>query len=132
MASLSQIRDALAASMAGVAGLRTSAFVPDNPRPPIAVVMPERIVFDTNAGRGLDSYTFVVTLLVGRADDRAAQLNLDKFIVGSGSIKTAIEADRTLGGTVQTCRVTEMANYQSVPVGETLLLGAQFTVEVYA
>jgi hypothetical protein len=132
MATLSEIREALATKMSNVTGLRTSAYIPDNPRPPIAVVMPERILYDTNANRGMDSYTFTVTVLVGRADDRAAQRNLDQYIVGPSSIKTAIEADRTLGGKVQSCRVSEMTNYQQVPVGETLLLGAQFNVEVWA
>lgn len=117
--------------MSTISGLRTSATVPDNPRPPIAIVLPESVTYDMNARRGLDRYQFTVTLLVGRADDRTAQNSLDKFVVGSGSIKTAIEADRTLGGIVNTCRVTEMRNYASLPVGEVLYLAAQFSVEVY-
>lgn len=129
--SLSTIRVALATSMSTISGLRTSATVPDNPRPPIAIVVPESVTYDMNASRGLDRYQFTVTLLVGRADDRTAQNSLDKFVVGSGSIKTAIEADRTLGGIVNTCRVTEMRNYASLPVGEVLYLAAQFSVEVY-
>ncbi|HEY7823623.1 MAG TPA: hypothetical protein VIG24_12345 [Acidimicrobiia bacterium] len=132
MATVSEIRTALATKMADVYGLRTSAHVPDNPRPPMAVVMPERIIYDTNANRGLDSLTFTITVLVGRADDRAAQQNLDKYLLGDDSVKGAIEADRTLGGKVQSCRVTEMNAYQQVPVGETLMLGAQLTVEVWA
>ena len=132
MAVMSELRVALADAMSAVPNLRTSATVPDAPRPPIAVVMPDRIVYDLNARRGADTYFFTVMLLVGRADDRAAQNNLDAYLVGPNSIKAAIEADRTLGGKADTCRVTEMNNYASMPVGETVYLAAQFVVEVTA
>jgi hypothetical protein len=132
MSSLIDIRDGLATRMATIEGLRTSATVPDNPRPPIAVIFPERIAYDLNAKRGADTFFFTIMVLVGRADDRAAQNNLDAFVVGQKSIKGAIEADRTLGGSANTCRVTEMNNYASMMVGDTLYLAASFTVEVVA
>ena len=132
MATVFEIREALATKMATITGLRTFPYIPDNPRPPLAVVIPERISYDTNANRGLDDLIFSVTVLVGRADDRAAQRNLDQYILGESSVKKAIEADRTLGDKVQSCRVTEMLNYQQVPYGEQLMLGCQFTVEVWA
>ena len=132
MSSMSELRVALASSMGSIAGLRTSSTVPDNPRPPIAVVMPDRVTYDLNANRGADTFFFTIILLVGRADDRAAQNNLDAFIVGPTSIKKAVESDRTLGGKANTCRVTDMSNYSSMMVGETLYLAAQFNVEVVA
>jgi hypothetical protein len=132
MSSLVDLRDGLATAMSSITGLRTSSTVPDNPRPPIAVVMPDRIVYDLNARRGADTFYFTIILLVGRADDRAAQNNLDAFIVGENSIKAAIESDRTLGGVANTCRVTDMNNYASMTVGDTLYLAAQFVVEVVA
>ena len=132
MSSLVELREGLAARMATISGLRTSATVPDAPRPPIAIVMPERVVYDLNANRGADTFFFTIMVIVGRADDRAAQNGLDSFIVGPTSIKAAIEADRTLGGMANTCRVTEMGNYSSMNVGDTLYLAASFTVEVVA
>lgn len=132
MSSLAELREGLAVRMGTIPNLRTSATVPDAPRPPIAIVMPERIVYDLNAKRGADTFFFTIMVIVGRADDRAAQNNLDAFIVGSTSIKAAIEADRTLGGKADTCRVTEMGNYSSMSVGDTLYLAASFTVEVVA
>ena len=132
MSKLSDLRDGLADRMSTIRGLRTSATVPDAPRPPVAVVMPDRVVYDLNARRGADTFLFTVILLVGRADDRAAQNNLDAYIVGDSSIKAAIEADRTLGGVANTCRVTEMNNYASMIIGETVYLAAQFAVEVTA
>ncbi|HEY7821844.1 MAG TPA: hypothetical protein VIG24_03365 [Acidimicrobiia bacterium] len=132
MASVSALRTALASSMSAIPGLRTSSTVPDNPRPPIAVVMPERIAYDLNARRGADTFYFTVILIVSRADDRSAQNSLDGYLTGATSVKAAIEADRTLGGVANTVRVTEMTNYASLPVGEVLYLSAQFTVEVVA
>lgn len=132
MASVSTIRTALASSMNTISGLRTSATVPDAPRPPQAIVMPDRIDYDLNMMRGADRFYFTIILLVARADDRAAQNNLDAYITGTGSIKAAVEADRTLGGVVDTVRVTQMRNYAAVSVGEVLYLGAEFDVEVVA
>jgi hypothetical protein len=132
MSSMTELRVALAASMGSITGLRTSSTVPDNPRPPIAVVMPDRVTYDLNANRGADTFFFTIILLVGRADDRSAQNSLDAFIVGPTSIKKAIESDRTLGGKANTCRVTDMSNYSSMMVGDTLYLAAQFNVEVVA
>jgi len=132
MASVSALRTGLAEAMGAISGLRTSSTVPDNPRPPIDIVMPDRIAYDLNARRGADTFYFTVILIVSRADDRAAQNNLDAFLTGSGSVKAAIESDRTLGGVANTCRVTEMASYSSLPIGDVLYLAAQFTVEVVA
>lgn len=130
--SLSEIRTALASSMSTITGLRTSSHIPDNPRPPIAVVVPDSISYDLNAQRGADRYLFTITLIVGRADDRAAQINLDQYVVGPKSVKKAVEKDRTLGGKVDTCRVTEMRTYSSLSIGEVVYLSAQFAVEVIA
>jgi hypothetical protein len=118
--------------MATIAGLRVSATVPDFPRPPVAIVLPERLVYDLNARGGANTFFFTIMVIVARADDRAAQDNLDSFIIGATSIKTAVEADRTLGGVANTCRVTDMNNYSSISIGDTLYLAAQFTVEVVA
>jgi hypothetical protein len=118
--------------MATIEGLRVSATVPDAPRPPVAIVLPERLVYDLNARGGANTFFFTIMVIVARADDRTAQNNLDSFIIGATSIKAAIEGDRTLGGVADTCRVTDMNNYSSMSVGDTLYLAAQFSVEVVA
>jgi len=132
MADLSAIRQALADKMGNVYGLRSSATMPDAPRPPQAVILPDRIEYDLDMSRGADMFFFLVTVIVGRADDRAAQNNLDRFVSGTDSIKAAIEADMTLGGVVNFARVTEMTNYRQINVGDTIYLGAEFEVEVVA
>jgi hypothetical protein len=132
MSSVSAIRAGIAANLASISGLRVSATMLDAPRPPVAMVFPDSIEFDLNANRGADTFTFVVSVLVGRADDRTAQNRADSFVVGPSSVKTAIESDRTLGGVADTCRVTSMRNYSQVSIGETLYLGVDFEVEVVA
>ena len=132
MASIAAIRDGIAANLAAVPNLRVSATFLDAPRPPVAMVLPDGIDYDLNANRGADTFTFIVSLLVGRADDRAAQRNIDVFVVGPNSVKAAVEADRTLGGAANTCRVTQMRNYGQVNIGDVVYLGVEFEVEVTA
>ena len=114
MASISQIRTGLATRLGTISGLRTSAFMPDNPNPPVAIVN--------------------VLVIVGRVDERTAQSNLDAYVssTGSSSIKLAIEGDKTLGGVVFDTRVSEMRNYGQLPVSEIVYLTAEFTVLCYA
>lgn len=132
--SISTIRNKLAVNLATVPGLRTSDYVPDDPKPPVAVVMPPTIKFDIAMGRGLDEYEFIVTVIVGKQSERAAQRLLDSLCApkGSGSIKTAIEIDRTLAGNVQDLRVTEMRRITSLLIDQITYLAAEFTVQVYA
>jgi hypothetical protein len=96
------------------------------------MVIPERIEYDLTAQRGVDRYIFNVQVLVSRADDRAAQNNIDPYITGPTSVKEAMFADPTLGGAAQTSRVTDLRSYGQVLYGETLYLGAEFVVEVFA
>ena len=132
--SVSSIRNKLAVNLSTVPGLRTSDYVPDDPKPPIAVIMPPTIRFDTAMGRGLDEYEFIVTVIVGRQSERAAQRLLDSLCAptGSGSVKTAVESDRTLAGNCQDLRVTEMRRISSILIDQITYLAAEFTVQVYA
>lgn len=134
MPTVTQIRAALATNLATVSGLRTSALIPDAPQPPIAVVIPDNITYDTAFGRGLDTYEYTVTVIVGRQSDRTAQGSLDGYCnpTGAQSIKTAIESDKTLGGVAQTLRVTNMKTYGSMTIADTVYLIADFSVTVYA
>jgi hypothetical protein len=134
MASISAIRNGLATRLGTIAGLRTSAFMPDNPNPPIAIVMPSTVSYDDTFHRGMQTYVFNVLVIVGRVDERTAQSSLDGYVssTGSSSIKLAIEGDKTLGGVVFDTRVTEMRNYGQLPVSEIVYLTAEFTILCYA
>lgn len=134
MASISDLRTGLANRLATITGLRTSAFMPDNPSPPIAVVMPSSISYDDVFKRGMQTYVFNVLVIVGRVAERSAQINLDGFVssTGASSIKLAIEGDKTLGGKAFDTRVTEMRNYGQLSIQDILYLTGEFTVLVYA
>jgi hypothetical protein len=129
---MQDIRTGLAEQIGQVSGLRSSANFLDAPRPPIALVLPDRIEYDLNANRGADTFIFTVQVIVVRASDRGAQLALDKFTVGPDSVKDAVESDRTLGGSADTCRVTELRNYGQVTIGDVVYLGFELEVEVVA
>lgn len=134
MPSISEIRTGLATNLATISGLRTSAFVPDEPKPPIAVIFPENILFDTAFARGLDTYTFTVQVIVSKISDRNAQSTLDSYCnaTGDSSVKAAIESDRTLGGLIQDLRVTEARDYRAATINENTYLTVTFSVTVYA
>lgn len=134
MALISDIRNGLATRLATISGLRTSATLPDNPNPPIALITPISVEFDDAFKRGVQTYSFTILLIVGRVDERTAQNNLDAYCAstGSSSIKLAVEGDKTLGGKVFDTRVTEMRNYGQLSVGEVIYLSAEFTVICYA
>jgi hypothetical protein len=128
------LRAGLATNLATITGLRANAIQPDNPTPPQAIIFPTSITFDRTFRRGLDEYAFTITLIAGRQDARNGQAVMDGFCAptGSGSIKTAIESDKTLGGACQTLRVTELSAYGSTSIGDTIYLTADFSVIVYA
>lgn len=133
MASISNVRSGIATNLATISGLRTSAWIPDQINPPIAVVKPDSIQFDSAFQRGLDTMQFSVLCIVGRVDERSAQATLDAYCAttGTASIKAAIESDPTLGSAVKDVRVTEMRNYTSLPVGDVTYLAAEFAVQVF-
>lgn len=134
MASISSLRTGIATNLATISGLRTSSTMPDNPNPPIAIVIPSTITFDDTFQRGMQTYTFNVLVVVGRADERTAQNKLDAYCssTGSSSIKLAIESDKTLSGSAFDVRVTEMRNYGQIVIGEVTYLSGEFTVLAYA
>ena len=132
--TISELRSGIATNLATISGLRTSSTVPDNPNPPIALVEPMTVQFDTAMGRSLDQYNFKVTVIVGRASERTSQNSLDAYCSGSGSssVKGAIESDRTLGGKANDLRVTGLSSYGSITIADVTYLAAEFAVVVYA
>lgn len=134
MSTLTELRDGLQANLATISGLRAFSTVPDQINPPVAIVEPVSVQYDTTMGRGLDEYTFKVTVIVGRVDERTAQNTIDAYCSpsGSSSIKSALELNRTLSGKANDLRVTGLSNYGSLPVGDATYLAAEFAVTVYS
>lgn len=134
MASISELREGIAANLATIPGLRTSAIIPDNPSPPIAIVQLNRVQYHQDFQRGMTEYDFAVQVIVGRVDERSAQARLDAYCSSDGqsAIGLAIESDRTLGGKAFSAIVTEMTNYGSVLISDVTYLAAEFNVRVLA
>lgn len=131
--SINAMRTALATNMGTISGLRTYADIPDNPNMPAAVVQLGSVSYNQAFANGLTEYNFVVTVIFGRIATTQAQRNLDNLIsTGAGSLKTAIESDRTLGGSAYDTRVAEMTNLTSVTIGDITYLSADFAVTVFA
>lgn len=113
----SQVRDGLKTRLLTISGLRAYDLIPDTVTPPAAVVGQLDFTFDIDNARGLDQAQVDVLVIVQRFSERSGQDLLDSYLSGSGatSIKAAIEGDRTLGGAVNTLRVTgaEAGTYES-------------------
>lgn len=134
MASITDLKAGLATRLATISGLRTTTDQPDTITPPIAIVNLASVNYDVTSMRGLDTYNFVISVIVGRVGERSAQRLLDSYVssTGSASVKLAVELDRTLGGKCDSLRVSEMRNYGQIVIGEVTYLAAEFNVAVYA
>jgi hypothetical protein len=133
MASITDIRTALATNLATISGLRTSAEMPDNPNPPIGIVSLESVDYDQAYAKGLVTYNFTVTVIVGRSAERTAQRLLDSYIsTGEKSVKNALESDKSLGGKAYDLRVTSLNSVGSIQLNDTTYLAADFSVAVIA
>lgn len=134
MASIRSMRQALATNLSSVSGLRTSSIIPEDPKPPVAVVIFDRVEYDTAFARGLDMYLFKVVVVMGRVNTRGTEEALDAYLSGDGaaSLKAAIQKDRTLGGVANDLRVTSGENVRELVVGDITYVAADFLITVYA
>jgi len=131
--SLANIRAGLGDNLETIAGIRVYEEFPDNVAIPCAVVQLRGVTYDQSFQRGLTEYGFVVRLVVSRVTERRAQRKLDEFIdAGAKSVKTAIQSDLTLGGAAFDCRVTGMDDADTVTIGGTDYMAADFAVTVFA
>lgn len=135
MADIAALVDGLTANLATVDKLRVQGEILDTVPIPCAVVgPPTSIEYDAAMARGADVYTFSVRVLVARASERSSQKSLFAYASGTGakSIKSAIESDKSLGGSADSVRVTGAGNIGIYGYGEADYLGVEFTVEVIA
>jgi hypothetical protein len=132
MINISGVREALGNNLMTITGMRVYDTIPDIVTPPCAVVGQLDFTFDINNARGLDQASVDVFVIVQRISERSGQDKLDNFLAGSGngSIKTAIESDRTLGGLVDTLRVisAESGTYNS---GDQSFLSYRYNLTIW-
>ena len=126
------VRDALKANLQTITNLRVYDLIPDIVTPPCAVVGQLDFTFDIDNARGLDQASVDVFVIVQRISERTGQDKLDNFLAGSGtgSIKTAIESDRSLGGLVDTLRVIS-ADSGTYTSGDQSFLSYRYNVTIW-
>lgn len=134
-ATLTDIRNAIKSALTGVI---TNAYAvePTTPNYPAAWVFPAKnpaATFDETF-EGATTWYLLVTVAVQASDLSRSQSNLDPFLATTGakSVKAALEADTTLGGVVDSLRVTGITAYGPLDLAGTNILAAQLAVEVYA
>jgi hypothetical protein len=127
----SLVRDKLKAAV-NITGLRVYDTVPDGLIPPALVIGQLSITWDLVFARGADSAEVDLILIAGRMSDRAAQDYLDSFLTATGtnSIKTKIEADQTLDGSVSSVRVVS-ATPISLTVAGVEMLAYRYAVALW-
>jgi len=133
--TITAIRDGLEANLETISGLRGYSEIPENPSIPAAVVTLDTIEYDQAFQKGLVLYNFSISVIVGRFNARSTQQKLNDYAdnTGSDSIKTAIESDKSLGGSAFDVVVTSMTGISNIDLNDgNNYIGMDFSVTVYA
>jgi hypothetical protein len=131
--AISNLRTGLANNLKTITNLRVVETLPDLVNPPMAMIGLDKITYNRQNNRSMSEYTFKVTVVVGRVSERMAQNSIDTLVApGAGSIKNAIESDRTLGGYAFDVFVPELSVYGAVSINGIDYLSAEFSVQVFA
>lgn len=94
---------------------RTYAYPPATITPPAAVVTyPTDMVFDQTYGRGVDSMTGVVVVLVGPPTERQTRDQLAKYLNGSGaeSVKALLDGEKGGSNPYTSCDGVRVAGWE--------------------
>ena len=131
--SISLLRAGLAKNLQTIKGLRVVETLPDLVNPPMAMIGLTKVNYNQQNQRSMAEYTFQVTVVLGRVSERTAQASLDVLVApGEGSVKYALESDRTLDGNAFEVFVPELSAYGAVSINGIDYLSAEFSVQVFA
>ena len=131
--AISDLRTALAKNLSTIKGLRVVETLPDLVNPPMAMIAIDKVAYNKQNARSMAEYTFKVMVVLGRVSERTAQQNMDVLLApGVGSIKYALESDRTLSGFAFDVFVAETGAIGSVSINAIDYYSAEFSVQVFA
>lgn len=134
MAAENDIREAMASAISAVSGFRVDAYVPGQPQPPCIYILPGELRYHQASADGMATKTFTVWAVLPLVDDREPQRDLGTLrdVEGAGSLKAALEFDRTLGGLVDELLVASATPVQDyvLPQSQAAVLACQWNVEV--
>jgi len=135
--NLPAVRQAIADALQ-MDGVQVSPYVLAQPTPPGIQIPPPSVSYSYtmgSTGSGLNEWEFIIQGFVSLNSDIGAQQLLDDMCATSGSrsVRALLEADRTLGGTVETLVVTVQDPGRQVeqPPGNPMLL-VEWHVTIYA
>lgn len=119
--------------LATISGLRTFAFQPDYANPPYGFPRIDEISYHGAMGGGDVVYDGIIQIVVGGVSDRLTQNLLDGYASYSGatSIRAALEADKTLGGVVQTLVVNRGASLRRMSIGDAEFVSVEIAFQVH-
>lgn len=134
-ATVDEIQAAIKARLDTIQGLHAYATEPETLNPPQAYPRLVDWTYDSVFEFGGEIsvlYHFDIWVLVPMPDFNRAQTMLNPYISPSGtrSVKAAIEEDVSLGGIVDSCRLTGGGAYGKVTIGSVDLLGTSMRLEV--
>jgi hypothetical protein len=131
--SISLLRAGLAKNLGTIKGLRVVETLPDLVNPPMAMIGLNKVAYNQQNQRSMAEYTFGVTVVLGRVSERTAQRDMDVLVApGVGSVKFALESDRTLGGNAFDVFVSELSALGALQVNGIDYYSAEFSVQVFA
>jgi hypothetical protein len=131
--AISNLRTGLANNLKTISGLRVVDTLPDVVNPPMAMIGIDKVSYNKQNNRSMAEYTFKVTVVLGRVSERTAQRAMDVLIApGSGSVKYAIESDRTLAGYAFDVFVPETSAIGAISINALDYYSAEFSVQVFA
>ena len=131
--SISLLRAGLAKNLGTIKGLRVVETLPDLVNPPMAMIGLAKVAYNQQNQRSMAEYTFQVTVVLGRVSERTAQRDMDVLVApGEGSVKYALESDRTLGGNAYEVFVPELSAIGAVSINGIDYFSAEFSVQVFA
>jgi hypothetical protein len=133
-ATIPEVYSALATRLDTISGLTVYDYQPDQVlATPMAFPSLTNIEYHRAMGGGLQVYTFIISVIVGRMDDKTSQVALHNYasFSGASSIRATLESDKTLGGVVETLVVQSSANVGSMSNGDNQFLTIDISLTVY-
>lgn len=128
---LTDVADGIEAAIDAIPGLRILPYLAEKIEPPGCLIGYPDQTYDIDFGDD-DTWIIPIWVFVSRVSDRMARKEVSAYIsrTGNKSIKTALEADKTLGGACDTLAV-KRAQAKITTIGGTELLAIEFTLEVF-
>lgn len=133
--SVVSVAEGFATRLATITGLRAYAYQPEQLNPPFAFPVLTNLGYHKSMGMGsaISEMAWTVTVITGRWVDRVSYQRLDAYMspTGASSVRAAIEADTTLGGSCSDLIVNSSANISALEQDDADFLQVSFSVTVY-